>query len=97
MANENWEEESKIHEAFKPVFNAIFEVERKLTPSLRQRLFQVRCQAAEVATACCFQVREAARDGSTVWLYNRPKCRHENTHHEGSLGNFCNTCGMPVD
>lgn len=23
-------------------------------------------------------------------------CKHENTHHEGSLGEFCDDCGAPV-
>ena len=27
----------------------------------------------------------------------RNPCRHLNTHYEGSLGEFCNTCGAPVD
>jgi len=24
------------------------------------------------------------------------RCAHDNTHHEGSLGNFCDDCGAPV-
>ena len=26
----------------------------------------------------------------------RRKCKHENVHHEGSLGEFCDDCGAPV-